>query len=116
VGGVGVGSGGELEGVSLAGVGIGASSITGLAIAGFGVGATDIHGLVVASAYMKIEEDGRLRGVSVAAFNDVRGEQRGLSIGLLNIAEELHGVQIGLLNIAWNKPSWRVLPLVNYHP
>ena len=73
-------------------------------------------GVVLAPAYFRIEERGELRGVSVSAFNDIRGSQRGLAIGLLNIAEELHGVQLGLINIARNKERFSVLPLVNYHP
>jgi len=38
----------------------------------------------------------------------------GISIGLLNIAEELDGLQIGLINIARNKESFSVLPFINY--
>lgn len=42
--------------------------------------------------------------------------QRGISIGLLNYARELHGMQIGVLNIAGNNSSpFRVLPLLNGH-
>jgi hypothetical protein len=75
-----------------------------------------VQGLVIAPAYFRVVEEGELHGVSVSAFNDLRGaRQRGLVVGLLNIAEELHGVQIGLINIARNKRSFRVLPLVNYH-
>ncbi|MBW3534726.1 MAG: hypothetical protein KY453_05835 [Gemmatimonadetes bacterium] len=115
VGGVGVGSGGELRGLTLAGVGVGAPRLTGLTVSGIGAGAEEARGVVVAPAFFRIEEGGSLSGVSISAFNDIQGRQRGLTIGLLNITEELHGVQVGLLNIAWNKPSWRVLPLVNYH-
>jgi hypothetical protein len=56
-----------------------------------------------------------LQGVGVSAFNRVLGEQRGLTIGLLNIANELHGLQVGVINIARNKESFSVLPLLNYH-
>jgi hypothetical protein len=69
----------------------------------------------VAPAYFRIETAGVLRGMSVAAFNDIRGEQRGLCIGLLNIANELHGLQVGVINIARNKTSFSVLPLFNYN-
>jgi hypothetical protein len=52
--------------------------------------------------------------VTIAAYNDIRGSQRGLAIGIYNRAEELHGVQIGLLNRADNnKPPFRWLPIVN---
>jgi len=85
-------------------------------LSGVGAGGETVRGLIVAPAYFKIVEGGSFRGVSVSAFNDMRqARQHGLSIGLLNIAEELHGVQIGLINIARNKRSYSVLPLVNYH-
>jgi hypothetical protein len=46
----------------------------------------------------------------------MKGSQRGLAIGIVNYAEELHGVQIGLINIARNNSSGtRVLPIVNVH-
>jgi hypothetical protein len=109
-----VGSGGPIRGVAVAGGGIGADRIAGVALAGLAVGASEVSGAVVAPAYFRIE-GGALRGVSVSAYNRIRGRQHGLAIGLLNIADELHGVQIGLINIARNKPSLRVLPLVNYH-
>jgi hypothetical protein len=116
IAGVGAGVGGQLKGLAVAGVGVGASRITGVVLSGVGAGAEDVHGFVLAPAYFKISEGGSLRGVSVSAFNDLRdGTQRGLTIGLLNIADELHGLQIGLINIARNKESFSVLPFVNYH-
>lgn len=115
IGGVGVGAGGELRGLAIGGVGVGAPRISGVVLTGVAGGGQDVRGLVVAPAYFKIEDGGTLRGVSVSAFNDVRGSQRGLSIGLLNIADELHGLQVGVLNIARNKKSFSVLPLLNYH-
>lgn len=116
IAGVGAGVGGELKGLAVAGVGVGASRITGVVLSGVGAGAQDVHGFVVAPAYFKISDGGALRGVSVSAFNDLRdGTQHGLTIGLVNIANELHGLQIGLINIARNKESFSVLPLVNYH-
>ena len=108
-------AGRELKGVAIGGVGVGAPRITGLMIAGIGVGAEQARGVVIAPAYFKVEPGGMMRGVSVSAFNDIRGRQHGLTIGLLNIADELHGVQIGLINIARNKRSFSVLPFVNYH-
>jgi hypothetical protein len=74
-----------------------------------------IHGVAITNAWYKLDK-GELHGMSVAAFNEIRGRQRGLTVGLLNIAEELHGVQIGLINIARNNPSGRqVLPIANWH-
>jgi hypothetical protein len=57
---------------------------------------------------------GRRGETEASAFNHVRGRQHGLSIGLLNIADELHGVQIGILNISRNDGSLRVVPILNY--
>ena len=116
IAGLGIGAGGRLTGLAVGGIGVGAPRITGVVLSGIGAGGVDVHGLVIAPGYMRIEDEGRLRGVSVSAFNDIRGEQRGLTIGLLNIAAELHGVQLGLINIARNKESFPLLPLVNYHP
>lgn len=73
-----------------------------------------MRGLVLAPGYFTVTEDGSFRGVSVSAVNRIRGRQSGITIGILNIAEELHGLQIGLINIARNKRSLRVMPLVNY--
>jgi hypothetical protein len=70
---------------------------------------------VIAPFYFKAAEDGTMRGVSISAWNRTAGRQEGLTIGILNIADELHGVQIGLINIARNKARYRVLPLVNWN-
>jgi hypothetical protein len=69
--------------------------------------------VAAAGAYVRIE-NGQLRGVSIAGYNDVRGRQRGLSIGLYNYARVLHGLQLGLINVARNNPpGLRILPLAN---
>lgn len=45
----------------------------------------------------------------------IGGEQRGLSIGILNYARRLEGVQVGLINIARdNPPGRKVLPVLNW--
>ena len=113
--GLGIGAGNHLKWVGIAGLGIGSPRITGFAAAA-GVGGEDVRGVVLAPLYFRLEERGRLSGVAVSAFNDIRGAQHGLVIGLVNITDELHGVQLGLINIARNKRSFPVLPLVNYHP
>lgn len=60
---------------------------------------------------------GHLSGVSISAYNRVIAVQRGLTIGLLNYARELHGFQVGVVNVAGNNRGLaRVLPLVNFHP
>jgi hypothetical protein len=99
--------------LSVAGIGIGAPSIRGVAIAS-AVGSEDVRGLVVAPVYFKIANHGSMRGVSVSAFNNIKGTQRGLAIGILNIARSLDGVQLGLLNYAGNKRHAKLLPIINY--
>ena len=129
IGGFGAGAGGDITGISLAGFGIGSGgTVRGIALAGIGVGAPRIRGIVVAPAaggldvegailaplYFKIERDGRVKGITASAFNHVKGDQFGLSIGLLNYAWDLHGLQIGVLNYAGNNPrGLRLLPLFN---
>jgi hypothetical protein len=115
VGGIGIGAGGEIRGLAVGGVGVGASRLRGVAVSGVAAGAQEARGVVIAPAYFRIDEGGLLRGVSVSAFNHVHGRQHGLTIGLLNIADELHGVQIGVLNISRNGGSLRVVPILNYH-
>jgi hypothetical protein len=131
VGGLGVGAGGDLRGLAIGGLGVGAGgTILGVAVGGLGVGAPrirgavaalaaggqDVQGMVIAPGYFEILPDGQMTGVSVSAFNRIRGEQRGLAIGLVNYAAILHGVQIGLVNWADNNPSGlKILPIANAH-
>jgi hypothetical protein len=115
IAGLGIGAGGEAKWVNIAGIGVGASRIRGVTLTGVGVGAERISGFTVAPFYLRVTSGGEMRGVSVSAFNRIDGAQRGVAIGLLNIADELDGLQIGLINIARNKPSRRVLPLFNYY-
>jgi len=114
VGGLAAGAGDTLNGVGLSLLGVGAGNrIKGIAVGGAGVGSTNLTGLAVAGGYSRID-DGRLRGVSAAAYNDVRGTQHGLTIGIYNYTRQLNGVQIGLLNVARNNPQWaRILPVLN---
>ena len=111
--GIGIGSGGTLKWVSVAGVGVAAPRIEGVAIAA-GVGGEDVRGLVIAPIYFRIANGGRMSGVNVSAFNNVRGTQQGLAIGIFNYARSLDGVQVGILNYAGNKRRGRLLPIVNY--
>jgi hypothetical protein len=70
-----------------------------------------IGGMV--AGWIKAEE---ARGVTIAAYNEIRGPQHGLAIGVFNSADELHGVQLGVLNRAKNnRPPFRWLPIVNAH-
>jgi hypothetical protein len=116
--------------LSVNGFGVGAPRIHGAAIAGGVIGSTEAKGLMVAGAWLRVrEEEGgddrgiRFRrpggalfqGVGVSAFNQIRGQQNGLTIGLVNYAWSLSGVQLGLLNVVRdNPPGRKVLPLVNW--
>jgi hypothetical protein len=101
--------------LSIAGVGVGGPALSGIVIAGIGAGTVDFNGAAIAPFYFRIENEGSMRGVSVSAFNRISGVQHGLTIGIVNLAEELRGVQIGVINIARSNPSGRrVLPIVNW--
>ena len=109
-----VGTGGPLVGLGIGGLGVGSrEAIRGLAVGGAALGARRLTGLGVAGGYAYVGK-GTLRGATIAAITHVNGTQRGLTIGLLNYARELHGVQIGLLNVARNNSFWTtILPGVN---
>ena len=99
---------------------MGAPRIRGIVFSAIAAGGHDVVGGVVAPFYFKVESDdegddyGSVRGVTLSAYNHIKGEQRGLSLGLLNTAWELHGWQIGVLNYARNNPKGlRLLPLFN---
>jgi hypothetical protein len=113
VGGLAAGAGNRLRGLTAGGLGAGASTVEGVMIGGLGAGAENLTGASIAGGYVRLE-GGVLRGASVAGWNDIRGRQRGLTIGLYNYARDLAGIQIGLLNVARNNPpGLRALPFVN---
>ncbi len=77
-----------------------------------------MKGGILAPFYFKVTDDygdpGVMRGVSISSFNHIKGDQYGLSLGLLNYAWDLHGWQIGVLNYAKNNPpGLKLLPLFN---
>jgi len=114
IGGFGAGAGGTLEGLVIGGFGAGAPRIRAIVLTGVGAGGLDVEGGVLAPLYFKIEEGGRVSGITISSFNHVKGDQFGLSLGLLNYAWNLHGVQIGVLNYAKNNPrGLRLLPIFN---
>lgn len=116
IGGVGVGAGGTLRGIAVGGVGVGASQVQGMLLGGVAAGGGEVTGLSIAPGYFTIDHEGYLRGVSISAFNHVRGEQYGLTIGIFNYARSLHGIQFGLLNFAGNnRKGVRWLPVLNAH-
>src|SRR5688572_21852853 len=122
IGGFGAGAGGTIRGLAIGGFGAGAPYIRGIVLGGIAAGGHDVKGGVLAPFWFKIESEddgrgelGRVSGVTVSAFNQIKGEQFGLSLGLINFAWELNGVQIGLINIAEkNRSGIKVLPLINW--
>lgn len=119
IGGFGAGAGGTMRGLAIGGFGAGAPRIRGIVLSGIAAGGHDVYAGVLSPLYFKIESErdgpmGRMKGVSVSSFNHIKGEQFGLSVGLLNYAWELHGWQVGVLNYARNNPpGLRLLPLFN---
>ena len=121
IAGFGLGAGEELWGVSLAGIAAGSPKVTGITVAGGAVGGLEIRGIALAVGCVRVMDkdkmrEGLMKGLAASACNWIAGEQRGLSIGILNYAEKLEGVQLGLINIAKNNPKGaKVLPLMNAH-
>jgi len=114
IAGIGAGAGGDIKGITLSGLASGSGgTMTGLHVAGFAIGAESVNGLIVAPGYFRIEE-GFQNGLAASAVSVVRGDQRGVTIGLYNYARKLEGVQIGLINHAANKKRFKVLPLINF--
>jgi hypothetical protein len=100
--------------VAVAGLGLGAPELRGVSVAPL-VGARNARGVFLAPAWFEVVEGGSVEGVSLSAVNRIRGEQRGLALGIVDYARSLHGVQIGLLNYAGNSSLLKVMPLVNAH-
>lgn len=112
IGGLGSGCGGELKGIAVGGFGAAASEVQGLVIGGFGAGGGRVKGATLALGWVKVEDS--LLGFTASAFNQIKGKQTGVSLGIVNYAYELKGVQIGLLNYVQTGPRHlKVLPLVN---
>ena len=84
IGGFGVGSGGTLKWVSIGGLGVGAPRIVGLAVGGAGVGAERIDGVALSAGYLRVDD---LTGIGTGAYTRVHGVQRGLTIGLGDASE-----------------------------
>ena len=108
-------AGGAIRGVHVTGGPLIADRVQGLALGSVVVQRSGA-GLFVAPLYTHTGADGTLTGLSLSTFNHVRGRQRGLTIGLVNVARNLGGVQLGLLNYAGNNPRFlRLLPGLNVH-
>ena len=89
------------------------SLVRGWSVAGYRIKSPQVQGVAIPVAWLRTEA---LEGASISVYNRVVGTQRGLAIGLLNYARELHGVQLGVLNIAGNNRGVaHVLPVINLH-
>lgn len=113
--GIGTGAGGTLKGLHMAGIGVGANTVRGIMLSGLAAGGYDVKAFSFAPAYFVIEDGGVQQGVSISAFNRIKGDQDGLTIGIVNWARNLNGFQIGLLNFAGNKDRMRWMPFVNWN-
>lgn len=112
VGGVGIGAGNKLRWINVGGVGVAAPMISGLTVAGFHARGEQIKGVTLAFGWVKVE--GNLSGFSASAFNQIKGRQTGVTLGIVNVAYELNGVQIGLINYVRDNPGYRkILPIIN---
>lgn len=115
IAGLGAGAGEKLTGLTICGLVAGSPSIRGVTIAGLGLGGKSISGLSIAFGTVHVKDDGIISGLSISAFNYIRGTQRGVAIGIVNYAYRLKGLQIGLVNIVRDNPKGRVvLPIINF--
>lgn len=116
IGGFGVGCGGVLKGITIGGLGAGAPTVKGLTIAGIAAGGMDVKGITIALGTIKVENEGSLKGFSASAFNQIKGKQTGVSLGIVNYARHLNGFQFGLINYVRDNPKYlRILPILNFH-
>lgn len=125
IAGIGVGAGEEVKGITVACIGVGSRKVTGLVIAS-AVGGIDVKGIMIAPAWFRVGDkhknddgttevkEGTMTGLSVSAYNSIKGEQRGVAIGIVNYATRVKGIQFGLINIVKENPrGLRVLPIFN---
>jgi hypothetical protein len=126
IAGVGIGAGEEVKGITVAGVGVGSQKVTGLAVA-MAVGGMEVKGIMIAPAFFRVgnddkndengvveSEDGMMKGLSISAYNRIKGEQRGVAFGIVNYTRKIKGFQLGLINIVRDNPKGlRVLPIFN---
>ena len=114
VSGLGTGAGDTLTGLHIAGLGVGGTNVRGVMLSGFAAGGHDVYALSFAPGYFKVDRGGEMRGLSISSYNRIQGEQKGVTIGILNYARKLTGYQIGLINVASNKKRFRVMPFFNF--
>jgi hypothetical protein len=119
-----LGAGGSVSGLAIAGVGVGSPTLKAIVIAP-AVAAIEVKGLVIAPAYLQVGSknskweksgvnDPVIKGIAISAYNNIRGEQKGLTIGLFNYAQKQKGFQLGILNYVKDNPrGLRLLPIFN---
>jgi hypothetical protein len=109
-----VASGESVKGINIAGLAVGSPEIWGINAA-LVVGGEEVTGFSLAPAYFRITgENGMMKGVSISAFNHIKGMQEGLTIGIFNYAFDINGIQIGLLNyVRSNRDGLKLLPVFN---
>lgn len=129
IGGLGVGAGEQLKGIVVSLLAVGSPDVKAIAVAPI-VGAIDMRGLIIAPAYMRVghtnrnknengevtreDNEGSFKGFSVSAFNQVKGNQKGVMLGGVNYTHTIKGIQIGIINIVKENPKGlRVLPIFN---
>jgi hypothetical protein len=120
IAGIGAGAGKKLVGLTVCGLGAGAPTIQGLTLSGLALGGKNISGLSIAFGMIRISKDdkgdGVYNGLAVSAFNYFKGTLNGVAVGIVNYAYRLKGLQIGLVNIVRDNPKGRtVLPIVNFN-
>jgi hypothetical protein len=103
---------GEMRGIDAAGIAtVVRGPSRGIQAAGGIAAATHLQGIGVAAGSVRVEA---LDGLAISAWNNVRGPQRGLTIGIFNYARSIRGVQLGLLNYVRSNPrGLRLLPVFN---
>lgn len=128
-GGLGVGAGEQLKGIVVSLLAAGSPEVKALAIAPV-VGSVDMRGFIIAPAYMRVGntsksksdtgeeirnvEEGSFKGVAISAFNQVKGDQKGVMFGAVNFTHTIKGIQFGIINIVKENPKGlRVLPIFN---
>jgi hypothetical protein len=116
IAGLGAGCGEKLTGIAVGGLGAGAPLIEGLAIGGFAAGGYEVQGATVALGWTKINDNGYLKGFAFSAFNQIKGDLSGVSLGIVNYARHVNGIQFGIINYIKDNPApFKILPLVNAH-
>ena len=103
---------GDLHGITVGGLAtVTQGTARWLSAAGLAVVAGRIEGAALSAGKVMTPDQA---GLAISPYNDVRGINRGISIGIYNYARSVSGLQVGLLNyVRDNADGLRLLPLVN---